>query len=87
MLTATADYALTAPIPLHHNVRWPQTGDTHLTMGRDQNLRQTDGIFLIPVPWSCAQTGTTIQVEAVGYFQTVDTLAFNNQELCESLRL
>ena len=47
-------------------------------MGADRGLRQMDGIFLILVLWCCAQTGTTIQVEAVGYFQMVDIVALNN---------
>ena len=79
MLTACASRALTVPTQRRHDALWRQTGNTSRTMGADRHLRRTGGISLIPVPWSCVQMATTIQVEAVGYFRMVDTLALNNR--------
>src|SRR3989454_5074367 len=79
MLTACARCALTAPTPRRHDVLWRQTGNTSRTMGADRHLRRTGGISLIPVPWSCVQMATTIQVEAVSYFRMVGTLALSNR--------
>jgi len=79
MLTGRANCVLTARTQLHQDVFWRPMGITFRTMGADRNLRQMGGIFLIPVPLCCAQMATTIQVEAVGYFRMVDTLALNNR--------
>ena len=79
MLTTHADYALTAHTQRRHDVLWRQTVNTPLTMGADRDLRQMDGTAQIRVHWFCAQMATTIQVEAVGYFQMVDTLTLKNR--------
>src|SRR2546426_9450147 len=79
MLTACASCALTAPTRRLPDVVWRQTGNTSRTTGADRHLRPTGGISLIPVPWSCVQMATTIQVEAVGYFRMVGTLALNDR--------
>jgi hypothetical protein len=47
--------------------------------GRGSKLAPDGGISPIPVPWFCARMVTTIQVEAVGYFQMADTLDLNNR--------
>lgn len=77
MPTVPANCALMAHTQPHHDVLWLQTVITFRTTGADRNWRRMGDISPIPVPWFCAQMATTIQAEAVGYFQMADTLVLN----------